>query len=621
MKVRHCFRSGSKATGICALVFGMLAVALPVQAQDAETVASAMTIPVFESIDENRVDLTNGMLRLQSPLLSAGTSDHQMHAGLEWTGQSWRYIGVPTISRDGDTYIVTYNGATNEFNDRGDNYSQKKPVDGSSFECVIWEPGNFATSCVFTNRFGDIVIFDGLATPQQATFGDFAMQSLGMGNLGMSKAEVVSGRIPTNYFGNSIKTVFGEDKFFTGFDENYNDQTTYISLYDQQLTINTPNHDGTDDDEHYLRPKSTTQTITNDFGHVWSYTINGDREIAQYQMPGGLAPISYTYDGDHRVKTVTTAAGTWTYTFNTSGSSRIANVQTPTGRTYRVTSHKDEGYVTEYRESPGLPSERVTSYEYSSSGYRLIRVTYDEGNKDEFVYDARGNVTQRRVLPKSGTAALTWTANFDATCTERVLCNRPHYMIDPEGNRTDFEYAAHSTTQITVPIGGTVVDIRNVDFGHGQPIKIKYPAASTGAPRRIVTNGYYQGQLDEIRECMTSETCQGTSDEVVTEITYTTHPYGVELQPRSSAATTNSLATGLMAIPIYKRVTSGGQTLLTCYQYDENARLVGETPPAAELTPTGGSSPSCPNYFTNPPAYNATIPETGQVRAAPSFSQ
>ena len=86
---------------------------------------------------------------------------------------------------------------------------------------------------------------------------------------------------------------------------------------------------------------------------------------------------------------------------------------------------------------------------YSRDPYGSVTSVYlpegsflDGSDSANYTYDARGNVTALKKIPKagSGLAALTETAGYDATCNNPVTFNKPNYTIDARGNRADFTY-------------------------------------------------------------------------------------------------------------------------------------------------------------------------------------
>jgi YD repeat-containing protein len=345
----------------------------------------------------------------------------------------------------------------------------------------------------------------------------------------------------------------------------------------------TPNHDGTDTDEHFLRPKNTTQIITDDLGASWRYTINNDRELTLFDPPGNAASISYTYDSNHRVTSVTNADGVWTYAYTSPGDYGTTTVTNPLGEQIYVKYHRDRGYVTEARDG----NYRTTLYEYDS-GHRLTKVTFPELNYLQYVYDARGNITSETAMPKPGQGApIVRTANFPATCTDQVLCNLPTWTRDGKGNQTDFEYAP--TTTVSVQTHGTPISVAS---GTRKPVRILLPADANGI-RPEIRNVYESGTLTRSAACRTTASCVGTADEVVTDYDY--------------AGTAGHLRR-LNGVA----VTSEGVTLRTCYGYDQLSRLISETPPNAEVA-------SCPSSLATALASNAVVPTAAHPASPPTY--
>lgn len=598
-----------------------LLVASTVRAQDSNTTGEALAVPVFDSIDENNVDLITGMLRIRSPLLTMGSGEHQVTFGLEWTGRSWRMLGLPMINREDSKYYVTYNGVTDEFNGYSSGFSQRRPITGAKLECNA--AASVFTYCKYTSRDGDVVVFSGQVAGSYPS--DYGLQTLAMGNLGMFAAKVTSGSLPAYpawTYGNAAGYAW------RGFDETHHQLDKFIFFGNQQLKITTPNQNGTDYQETYLRPKSTTQTITDDFGAIWQYVVNGDREITRFVPPNGLSAVDYTYTDGHRVRTVTNAAGTWDYSYSDSSTYRTITVTTPTGRKYSVKSHKDNGYVVEVKEAVGQAAQRTTTYFYDPTTHLLETITYPELNRVELEYDQRGNVRYKREYPKPGSteSMLEWQAGYwqndwSATCTEPVLCNRVAYIIDPKGYRTDFEYAPSGTRQIGLPIGAGVANYPYVPAGHGKPTVIRQPAASTSPtdPRPTTINTYDgSGNLTSSSTCMTTQTCAGTADEVKTEYEYLNVPYSAVLLGRSASTpiiiATNSAMNGSVDLPVGVAITSNGVTQRSCFTYDTNGRLLGETPPAAGRT-------SCATSAYPAAGYNESLPEAGYAKATPTFAE
>ncbi|MEA3062236.1 MAG: hypothetical protein QOJ94_2017, partial [Sphingomonadales bacterium] len=84
------------------LLATVLSIPAASQAQDSTTYAEAFNVQVFESIDQNGVNLITGSLRITTPVMQSGSAYNPQVLGLQWTGKGWMIIGQPTIWRDGD---------------------------------------------------------------------------------------------------------------------------------------------------------------------------------------------------------------------------------------------------------------------------------------------------------------------------------------------------------------------------------------------------------------------------------------------------------------------------------------------------------------------------------------
>ncbi|MEA3061937.1 MAG: hypothetical protein QOJ94_1718, partial [Sphingomonadales bacterium] len=451
---------------------------------------------------------------------------------------------------------------------------QRKPVSGASLSCVTWS-GGLTSECAYTSREGDMVHFKGMYspfTPYPAAYGD---STLAWGNIGIAEAYVYSIDRGNHPFGAASPGAMA--------DQNYYGRDVILTLGQQTLKITTPNQSN-DTSKHYLRPINTTQSVTDSFGSVWSYTINDNRRLTRITSPDG-AMVTITYNNG-KVASVTNASGTWTYTYTSPGDYGTTTVTNPLGEQTYVKYHRARGYVTEARDA----LYRWTYYEYDA-GYRLTRITYPEGNIVDYTYDARGNVTTKVTSPKPGSGApvLVETAGYDATCADIVICNRPRWTQDARQGRTDYDYAP--STPSSVAFYGNSSQSWPIRMGTGKPITVTSPAV--GGIRPQVRTTYATGMPATSSTCMTQASCAGTADEIVT-----TFDWG-------GTETTARFLFG-------KAVTANGQTRRTCYAYDNQGRVISQTPPIAALA-------SCPASITAAPAVRATMPSPGTYAAAPTF--
>ncbi|SIO20845.1 YD repeat-containing protein [Parasphingorhabdus marina DSM 22363] len=546
----------------------------------------SFAVPHFESIDENGVNWTSGYLRVQSPVITKGRDEAQRRLGLSWVGRSWVRTDTPTIWKKNGKFTVNYNGYSDEFNGPS-NFTQRKPVNGASLGCSYETPSNHTSLCVYKSRDGDIVLFRGIPsslTPVPNNIGESWYEH---GNLAITSVEVISadrGNRRHGDFGPYAfavgRTDYYKRDFILRFVYQFNPSST---LFSSELKITTPNHDN-DDEEHYLRPKNTTQTITDYNGNVWKYTFNSDREMTKIDAPGTAADVTFTYTGQHRVRTVTTVDGVWDYSYSDNSTFRTITRTDPEGNVTIVKYHKDGGYVVRHTD----PLNRVTNYEYTDD--RLTKITYPELNYVTFAYDSRGNLTQKTTYGKPGAGApvLTETATYPATCDSTPTCNRPISVTDANGNVTNFTYKTPGTVQASLLYGPV-----NMPFGTNKPETVTLPAPTNGAVRPQIRNSYVGGALVESSICKTQSSCAGTADEVKT-----VYDYGTTHQDQR-------LLYG-------EAVTSNGQTLRTCYSYDFLGRRTSVTTPRAGLA-------SCPTS-TNLGSTSGTFsPAFSRAALAPTY--
>lgn len=573
---------------------------------DTVTYGSSLTAPVFEQVDARGVDLVHGSLRVATPIMELRQDQYRVQRGLLWTGESWSIVGQPSVWRDGSKYIVMYRGRSEEFNDRTKSYRGRRPVMGGKFGCTVSDPGNYASECVYTDRDGDVVHFEGRPSVFAPSADAYGPSAYFLGNLGMFRATVISASRAHGAFGKSMFDGFAVESY-------YNVRVVKLALGTQSLTITTPNLDGNGKDDHYLRPKDTVQSVTDANGGTWRYTINSKRRMTQIEPPGGVGSMTIIYDGDRKVHYVSTAAGTWTYDYSEqSGTYGVTTVTDPMGGRTKVGYHHEGGFVTDtwtrYDAATRQYGEH-THYIYDDD-WRMRRVEFPEGNADEFDYDDRGNIVERRRYPKPGSHdstpvdVSTTKASYPKTCVDWLVCNQPVAVTDESGNVTEFSYAQPGTRSITVNLASTVRWV-SYPYGPNGPIKIVLPAVGSEAIRPEVNIAYSEGFISKKTVCRTRSPCIGTSDAVVTSYEF---------------------KDGYVA---GKVETADGTSLRTCYGYDVNGRRISETPPlaglsecpgglsaAAVVTPAAGTPPLAPvwpdNSSTTPPP-NSGDPDPGSI--------
>jgi RHS repeat-associated protein len=215
----------------------------------------------------------------------------------------------------------------------------------------------------------------------------------------------------------------------------------------------------------------------------------------------------------------------------------------------------------------------------------LASAHYPEENAQWFSRDGRGNVIEKRIAakPGSGYADVVSTASYPASCTNRKTCNRPDYVIDAKGNRTDFTWDTNH--------GGILTETRPAAPNGVRPQK-RYTYTQLYAWIKNSSGSYVQAatpvwMLTGISECRTQASCVGTSDETKTTITYGTTGAANNLLPTvtTSSAGDNSVSATTTttydftgnAITVDGPLAGSADTART--RYDAMRRVVGVVSP------------------------------------------
>jgi YD repeat-containing protein len=242
---------------------------------------------------------------------------------------------------------------------------------------------------------------------------------------------------------------------------------------------------------------------------------------------------------------------------------------------WRVTKTAPDGTTT-YESIPGRPGVtkvtdplgRVTQFTYDIFG-QMLSATWPEGNRIEYVRDARGNPTQTRYYSKTGALTTLYQTfpNCSAWYAPTKDCNQPSSVTDLNGN---------TTTYTRDPNPGGVLTEVGPAVGGVSPAK-KYYYAQRYAWVKNAAGAYVQADsplwlLSEERACkttalnLTNGTCAGGAADLI----LTAYDYGPNSGP-------NNLWLRGTA------VTADGQTLRTCFGYDTHGRRISETRPNANL--------------------------------------
>lgn len=210
-----------------------------------------------------------------------------------------------------------------------------------------------------------------------------------------------------------------------------------------------------------------------------------------------------------------------------------------------------------------------TSINQYDDAHRLIRAIQPEGNATEFEYDIRGNLIRECKISKgrvnwsimapatvrqlrcdtnqgdlvTSTTYVGTPSQRPAQCANMKTCNKPLFVTDPKGNRTDFDWS---------PI-------------HGQLLKETRPPDSDGVrPETTYAYTAFTGVDAATFYLLTSKT------EKVSATAATTTTYEYDTSNRFVLKATV--------------VDAGGLNLRTCYKFDAVGNLISKTEPKAGLT-------------------------------------
>jgi YD repeat-containing protein len=287
-----------------------------------------------------------------------------------------------------------------------------------------------------------------------------------------------------------------------------------------------------------------------------------------------------TYARDLLVQSVINAGGTWTYSYDWPG--RTAPPQSEGFGHWVTTATRPNGFQTTglFNSVTGhvhfvAASNGALNYQYETVNTyatipnRVSSAVDSSGRSFGFTYDDRGNVLTKTQYSSDGSTSPVLTESFDATCSNRVICNKPNWTRDALGNQTDYTYdSVH---------GGVLTETSPPDVNGVRPQKRftyvqRYPwlKNSSGSYTRSASPIW---KLNTVSFCRTSaytgSTCATAGDEVVTQ-----YEYGPDAGPN------NLLLRGQV-------VMADGSSRRTCYAYDPRGNKISETTPGAGLT-------SCP---------------------------
>ena len=581
VSVRQRLRASIFTGQLCAL----LICPMQVHAQVAGELAPP---PVRQALDQNGVDVITGVLDLSSTDLTIGPSDiHGLTFQRYSFSQGFNNSQLATIQLVGGLYIVTLNGKSDSFAPSGGGFAGTEG-NGATLQ-------NLSGTYVYTARDGTTARFAGnagypypfyegeLARLASITYPDGTMLTYTFTVQTLCTSEYAGNVCQTNPFNYvaRLQSVTNNNGYQLKFSYASNSNRLIIDNYEAWGTLISVT--AINNAVEYCDPQANTCTLTGNWPKVvYTQTTDGfGNQIFIATDPLGRA-TSYTDDGlqikrpgatsydvvatkdvpTQHVTSIVREGVTHTYSYADSGTTRTTIVTDPNGQHRTYVGDTVTRLISSFSDELG----NITTYQHDSNG-RLTEIRYPEGNKVQYTYDARGNITLTRAISKTpGTPAdVVVTASYPASCSNIFTCNRPTATVDALGNQTDYTY----------------------DAGTGLITSITQPAPAAGAVRPQVRYSYAQqsGQwkLTGTSVCQTVASCSGTANEI--KVTTTYDPSNLLLLSATKAAGDNSLVatTALTYDSIGNIYTVDGPLAGTAdttrYRYDAARELVGVVGP------------------------------------------
>lgn len=273
------------------------------------------------------------------------------------------------------------------------------------------------------------------------------------------------------------------------------------------------------------------------------------------------------------------------YSENPSVNTHNANVTWGNGET-EVTSSQYELDVIER-----VMEKKSGIYIYHKDSRHFVEKYYPiagRGPAKQYIYDGpRGNLSLVKSIPPSEEQIIqkaeyapgeTLTGNY-GRCKHPKTCNKPIWVEDARGNRTDYEY--------------------DPEGRFGNPIKITYPADKNGKRPATVYKyepmyAYYKKDGESITQdpdpiwmltsehtCMTTDATSTDCSGGPADMVETTYEYG----PQNAGLPNNLLLLGKV---VTAATSTGGDSMQitsrrTCFQYNKYGNKIGQTEPKAKL--------------------------------------
>ena len=543
----------------------------------------------MQILDDNGVELFTGKLRISAPSTAIGSASSGIDPGapsLSFAYSDGFYGALNTSTSGGVNYMtVTIGGTSQKFSYSGGVYT---PVSGSvgTFACV-------GTLCTYTAAGGAQYVFD------QTIISSYGM----VANAGVMTSIVKPDgeTVTLNYnhdlddpggvqgYRTSLKTAYSSLGWMIKYGSSNTALNTSVDYCDPAATSCTGLSQTWVTTTSTWVPSGLTGTLTVTDGLSQSVAYSNFNRLGNQvgkitTASGSNETLTYYTSGSAKgmVNTLTRGSGTWTYNYTFSGNLKTIAITAPDSGVRTVIVDTSLVQIVSDQDQLG----RKTSYTYDGNGrvQRIINpdATYSgttvTGGYTEYAYDGRGNIITATMVPKagSGLSNLVATAHYPVSCSNAKTCNKPDYVIDAAGVRTDYTYDSNSggVATITTPAVGGVAAQKRYTYSQFTPY-VKNSSGTLVASPQV-------WRLTQISSCRTgaAPACLGTTDEVKTVIGYGTNNV-------QTTSVTTELGNNTLANTVNYTYDNFGNMLsadgpipgandTTYYFYDALNRKVGE---------------------------------------------
>jgi RHS repeat-associated protein len=540
--------------------------------------AFAQSVPppaTHYTIDPRGVDLTSGALRVDAPALAIG----QPGAGGLVYQQSYYSNIFPdrdnvtgTINSSGPFFTVTLNGVSEAFTLISGVFSSTEGRGGT----LSFNSGTQVYT--YTTSSGVIALYDkALASnqPSQANEGRVTQMTTPSGEVWTYTYTELDDPL-TSFFSNRLQSVTNN----FGYQLNFEYQSNVADITGLELVEVTAINNAVD----YCAPTSngcsgltqawptltfgyegpiaspTARSMTDSLGRTTRLALQNTK-ITGIRWPSSTTDdVTIAYDsGTNRVSSITSAAGAWTYGFSVS-TNTTATITDPLSNAQSVVTNSTSNRLVSFDPAVSIGSN-TTTYTHDSEN-RLTRITAPEGNYTQFTYDARGNVTETRIVAKSGSGLsdIVTTASYPSTCSNVVTCNLPTSTTDARGYTTDYQYdSTHGgVTSVTAPDPDGVGSLPRPQTRFSYAQHYAYYKNSSGVIVQAPSAVYL---LESVSSCATLSSCSSSPNRG--DETLITTDYG-----------STGVANNLLPVSSSAGAGDGSLTATTAFSYDTIGNLL-----------------------------------------------